>query len=111
LRCSRLKEPGIYYDTTTPAFGIRVGKNRKAWVITRGKDRERVSFGKYPAMSLAEARKEAKKLLTDEPVKGDRITFSQAYDLYKPVIETKKPRYPGRLQASTRNPPEARIGQ
>ena len=92
LAVSRLKEPGIYYDTTTPAFGIRVGKNRKAWVVTRGKNRERVSFGKYPAMGLAEARKEAKKLLTDEPIQGDRITFSQAYDLYKPVIETKKPR-------------------
>jgi len=40
LAVLRLKEPGIYYDTTTPAFGIRVGKNRKVWVITRGKDRE-----------------------------------------------------------------------
>src|SRR5688572_30565276 len=23
-----------YYDETTPAFGIRVGKNRRTWVIT-----------------------------------------------------------------------------
>jgi hypothetical protein len=28
----RLKTVGIYYDETTPAFGIRIGKNRKAWV-------------------------------------------------------------------------------
>ena len=92
ITVSRLKEPGIYYDTTTPAFGIRVGKNRKVWVVTRGKSRERVSFGKYPAMTLADARKEAKKLLTEEPIKGDKLTFTEAYDFYKPVLETKKPR-------------------
>ena len=56
---SRIKEPGTYFDETTPAFGIRVGKNRKAWVITRGTDRQRVTVGHYPTMSLADARKEA----------------------------------------------------
>jgi hypothetical protein len=59
---SRLKTVGIYYDTTTPAFGIRIGKNRKAWVITRGTDRQRITIGLYPSMGLADARKEAKKL-------------------------------------------------
>ena len=28
----RLKLPGTYFDATTPAFGIRVGKHRKAWI-------------------------------------------------------------------------------
>lgn len=88
----RLKTPGIYYDTTTPAFGIRVGKNRKAWVITRGTSRERVTIGHYPAMSLAEARKEARKRLTEEPIKGSRITFAEAYDRWKEAIAGKKPR-------------------
>jgi hypothetical protein len=60
---SRLKTPGIYYDTTTPAFGVRVGKHKKVWVITRGRDRQRVSIGQYPEMSLADARKEGKRLL------------------------------------------------
>jgi integrase len=92
LVVSRLKEPGIYYDDTTPAFGIRVGKHRKAWIITRGKDRERISLGLYPQMSLADARKEAKKRLAEEPVKESRITFEQAYEQYKPVLATKKPR-------------------
>ena len=67
---SRLKTPGIYYDQMTPAFGIRVGKHRKAWVITQGTDRQRISIGKYPQMSLADARKEAKKRLSQEPAKG-----------------------------------------
>jgi integrase len=89
---SRLKEPGIYYDETTPAFGIRVGKHRKVWVITRGRDRQRVSFGRYPAMSLAEARKEAKRLLVEEPSDHSKLTFSAAYALYQETIVDKKPR-------------------
>src|ERR1700693_2451951 len=88
----RLKTVGIYYDETTPAFGIRVGKHRKAWVITRGKDRQRITIGLYPAMGLADARKEARRRLSEEPEKGDRITFTAASALYKPVLATKKPR-------------------
>lgn len=25
--------PGLFLDTKTPAFGIRVGKNRKTWLV------------------------------------------------------------------------------
>jgi integrase len=88
----RLQSVGIYYDDTTPAFGIRIGKHRKAWVITKGKDRQRITFGLYPSMTLADARQEARKRLVEEPVKGGRITFGEAYELYKPVLATKKPR-------------------
>jgi integrase len=90
---SRLKEPGIYYDTTTPAFGIRIGKNRKAWVITKGNDRQRITIGRYPSMTLAEARKEAKKQLAETPLdRKARITLSAAYEDYKATLPTKKPR-------------------
>ena len=40
---SRLKLAGTYFDETTPAFGIRVGKNRKTWIVMRGVQRQRVS--------------------------------------------------------------------
>jgi integrase len=89
---SRLKTPGIYYDSTTPAFGVRVGKHRKAWIITKGTDRQRITIGQYPAMSLAGARKEAKKRLADDTPRSGRVTFEEAYDDYKTVIATKKPR-------------------
>jgi hypothetical protein len=36
---TRLKEPGTYYDQTLPAFGVRVGKNRKTWIVMRGTKR------------------------------------------------------------------------
>ena len=50
---------GTYFDTRTPAFGIRVGKNRRTWIVTKGKNRTKVTLGHYPALSLADARKKA----------------------------------------------------
>ena len=89
---SRLKNCGTYFDQSTPAFGLRVGKNRKTWFVIRGRERLRTNIGQYPAISLADARKQGRKLLTDEPVKGDRITFDAAYELFKERIKSKKPR-------------------
>ena len=68
-----------YWDDTTPSFGIRVGMKTKTWTIMRGRDRERVSIGRYPDISLAEARAEAKRLLSTNPEpKGAPKTFAQA---------------------------------
>ena len=88
---SRLKFNGTYYDEMTPAFGLRVGKNRKTWFVVRGRERLGTNIGQYPATSLADARKKARKLLTEEPTKADRITFN-AYDIYKEALKNKKER-------------------
>ncbi|WP_164940583.1 Arm DNA-binding domain-containing protein [Bradyrhizobium zhanjiangense] len=86
----RLKTPSTYFDETTPAFGVRVGKNRKTWIVMRGKIRERVRIGHYPSIGLADARKEGKKLLAQPPaVRSGRATFSTAYEL-KVALEGKK---------------------
>ena len=88
----RLREPGTYWDETTPGFGVRVGKNRKTWIVMRGQIRQRIRVGHYPRMSLADARKEAKKLLFEEPTRRPVLTVSEAYDEYKfDVIDHKKP--------------------
>jgi hypothetical protein len=89
---SRLNTPGTYYDSTTPAFAIRVGKIRKTWFVIRGRERERTNIGQYPAVSLADARKEAKKLLTEAPAKYSKMTFVAACGEYKEAIKAKKPR-------------------
>jgi integrase len=51
--------PGVYFDTKTPSFGIRVGKNRRTWIVLKGENRTKVRLGHYPAMSLQDARKKA----------------------------------------------------
>ncbi len=38
----RLHKPGTYLDDTTPGFGVRIGKNRKTWIVMRGQIRQRV---------------------------------------------------------------------
>lgn len=47
---------GTYFDARTPAFGIRVGKHRKTWIATKGKDRRVITLGHYPTVSLSDAR-------------------------------------------------------
>jgi len=88
----RLQKPGTYWDETTPAFAVRVGKNRKTWIVMRGQVRQRVRIGHYPAMSLADARKEAKRLLLEAPTRNAAITFAAAYEGYKQSIAHLRPR-------------------
>lgn len=37
-----------YFDDTLPGFGVRVGKRSRTFIVLRGKQRQRVSFGKWP---------------------------------------------------------------
>jgi integrase len=91
---SRLKKPGTYFDTHLPAFGIRVGKNRKTWIVMRGRSRTRTSIGRYPAVSLAEARKKAMVLLGSAvEAKAKAPTFAEALaQFYAVHLPTLKPR-------------------
>lgn len=51
--------PGYHWDAKTPSFGIRVGKNRKTWIVVKGQNRTKVTIGHYPALTLQDARKKA----------------------------------------------------
>jgi len=53
---------GILWDGDLKGFGIRIGKNRKTFIVLAGSGR-RHSIGVYPDTSLASARAEAKKRL------------------------------------------------
>jgi integrase len=50
---------GLHFDGRLKSFGIRVGKNRRTWIVVKGTNRTKVALGHYPALSLAEARKRA----------------------------------------------------
>ena len=79
VRALRPSSQTTYWDTTTSGFGIRVSKKAKAWTVMRGKNRERVTIGRYPDISLSDARTEAKKLLASAPEpKASSITFNDA---------------------------------
>ena len=72
-----------YFDDQLPAFGVRVGKRRKTFVVVRGKQRERTTIGHFPDLSVGEARAKAKKLLASEPEpKAAPKTFKEATDQF-----------------------------
>jgi integrase len=50
---------GLHFDGKLPSFGLRVGKNRRTWLVIKGEKRAKIRLGHYPALSLADARKRA----------------------------------------------------
>lgn len=79
----RTLPPGKYFDRKTPAFGIRVGKHRRTWIVMRGADRQLISIGQYPAVTLQDARTEAKRLLAITQPSSGRVSFEEAYETFK----------------------------
>ena len=55
----RSLKPGLYFDTKIRGFGMRVGTNRRTWIVLQGQKSAKVRLGHYPALSLADARKRA----------------------------------------------------
>ncbi|WP_323771763.1 tyrosine-type recombinase/integrase [Antarctobacter sp.] len=70
LQIRRLKAPEMgqktYYDPGLPGFGVRVSQGgSKTFVVVYGKDRRRRSLGRYPELSLSDARILAKRTQAD----------------------------------------------
>jgi hypothetical protein len=71
----RLRPPGAgqieYFDTHLPAFGLRISySGTKAWFVTTRVDGKltRITLGRHPAITLAEARDNARQVI--EQAKG-----------------------------------------
>src|SRR5215207_3666131 len=85
LAVNRLKPPETgqveYFDTHLPAFGLRVSySGTKAWmVMTRVHGKlTRITLGRHPAMSLAEAREKARTVVEDAKAgKDPRVIAAQ----------------------------------
>lgn len=74
-----------YWDETTPGFGLRCSAKSKSFVIMYGRSRRLRTIGRYPALSLSDARKKAKITLSlklsvsDEPTP---ISVPEAVEAY-----------------------------
>lgn len=72
-------KPSLYMHRKTPAFGLRVGKRRKTWMILKEPNRTKIRLGHYPDLKLAEARRRAFVALgTPAGQKEISIEFEQA---------------------------------
>lgn len=54
-----------YWDASVPNFGVRVGKKAKTFILLLGDERRRITLGRYPAMSLAQARQLCRERLAE----------------------------------------------
>ena len=71
-----------YTDDSLPGFGCRVSQGgTKTFVLVHGVQRDRVTIGRYPLISLSEARAEAKRILAENTLGKHRpksITYDDA---------------------------------
>jgi integrase len=86
LAVHKLRTPGTYWDASLPAFGIRVGKTRKTWLIVPDQRRVRKVIGHYPAMPVAKARDTARKLLASRSP-YHAVLFGEALDQFLELLK------------------------
>lgn len=83
------KPQTIYWDASTPGFGIVVGKHTKTFLVTQGKERKRTMLGRYPGTSLQEARRQAKRILnSDVSVQPEpNLSLTEAVQTYLETVQ------------------------
>ena len=64
------------WDRSLPSFGLRIGAETKTWTVMLGKDRRRMTIGRYPTISLQEARAEARRLILAASVARHQQTIT-----------------------------------
>ena len=85
-----LKAPAsqtTYWDTASglPGFNVRVSRQgTRTFTLVLGSERRRITLGRYPAISLLEARKKAQRLLAEHTLNphASSISFGDARDLF-----------------------------
>jgi hypothetical protein len=82
-----------YLDDSLVGFGVRVSQGgTKAFVLVHGRSRERTTIGRYPVISLSDARTEAKRILAERTLgygRAPSVPFEEALDLY--IVNHLKP--------------------
>lgn len=86
---------GTHWDDSLKGFGVRIGKQSKTFVALVASGR-RQAIGRYPLMSLADARKEARRILAEKQlgkVRPTHVAFDDAKnDFLTECAKKNKPR-------------------
>src|SRR6202050_4123352 len=81
-----LKGQKLYYDDTLPSFGCRVSQGgTRSFFVQHGADRQFITIGRYPIISLADAREQAKHILAERTL-GKHRPQSIAWDDALPIF-------------------------
>jgi Arm DNA-binding domain len=88
------------WDTKTKGFGVLVSGSTKTFFASYGRERRIKTLGRYPDVSLADARKKALAVLAAEPAAApSTVKFAEAVDEF---IEDNYRESKGRTKANTR---------
>ena len=89
----------VYLCSRTPNFGVRVSqKGTKSFFVLLDNPRRRIGLpGKFPATSLQDARKEARRLSVAPPPVASTLTLAEAFPDY--LTTQIRPRYRPRSAA------------
>jgi integrase len=90
LRALKSPESGQaeYWDKTLAGFGVRVSQGgAKTFTLLFGTPRQRVTIGRYPIISLADARTEAKRILAERTLGKHRPKTMAWDDAQKAFLE------------------------
>ena len=77
----------MYRDSTLAGFGVRVSQaGAKTFVLAHGRERRFTTIGRYPILTLAQARAAARRLIAQKTLgllQPPSISFGQAYEKFK----------------------------
>jgi integrase len=80
----------VYADDTLEGFGVRVSQGgTRAYVLTYGADRRRVTIGRVGIITLAQARAEAKRILAERTLGKLQPARLKAADALERFLEAK----------------------
>ncbi|UCI07384.1 tyrosine-type recombinase/integrase [Mesorhizobium sp. B1-1-8] len=82
-----------YSDEALPGFGVRVSQGgTKTFVVVCGPTRERITIGRFPIITLSEARTEAKRLLAEKTLGKNRpktVSYNEARKEFLGEVKSK----------------------
>lgn len=75
-----------HWDDGLPGFGLRVSQGgAKSFVLVHGRNRQRTTIGRYPIISLSQARTKAKEILAERTLgrrQGASLKFEESLILF-----------------------------
>src|SRR5438105_11602338 len=83
----------IYFDDALPSFGCRVSQGgTRTFVVQHGADRQLIKIGRYPIVTLSEARAEARLSLAERTLGRHRPKSIAWEDAVRRFLEDCKQR-------------------
>ena len=76
-----------YFDDQLPGFGLRVSQKSKSYIVMYGPDRRLKTLGRYPDLSLKDARREAMRYLSRSRVRVSNMTLEDARAAFLGEVE------------------------